>query len=60
MDRFHPLGEALRQKRDRREREQAEPVFDRVLAARLVERGAEVGAMTPGELAAWFAEKLRR
>jgi hypothetical protein len=40
--------------------EAAEPAFDRVLGARLVEHGAEVGAMTPGELAAWLAQKLRR
>lgn len=38
--------------------EQADPVYDRELAARLVEAGAHVGAMTPGQLAAWLAEKL--
>ncbi len=38
--------------------EQADPVFDRELAAKLVEAGAEVGAMTPGQLAGWLAEKL--
>lgn len=40
--------------------EQANPSFDRDLARRLVEVGAEVGAMTPGELAAWIAEKVGR
>jgi hypothetical protein len=39
--------------------EKADPVYDRALAARLVEAGAQVGAMTPGQLAAWLAEKLR-
>ncbi|HBL26735.1 MAG TPA: hypothetical protein DD490_07870 [Acidobacteria bacterium] len=38
--------------------EQASPVYDRDLAARLVRAGAEVGAMTPGELAGWIAEKV--
>ncbi len=38
--------------------EEANPAFDRDLASRLVEVGAEVGAMTPGELAAWIAEKV--
>ena len=38
--------------------EQANPVYDRELAARLVEQGAHVGAMTPGQLAGWLAEKL--
>lgn len=37
----------------------ANPVYDRALAARLVSAGAEVGAMTPGHLAAWLAEKIR-
>lgn len=39
--------------------EQADPVYDRALAARLVECGAHVGAMTPGQLAAWLAERLK-
>lgn len=39
--------------------ESANPVYDRVLASRLVELGAHVGAMTPGQLAGWLAEKLR-
>ena len=38
---------------------QARPAFDRDMAARLVAAGAQVGAMTPGELAAWLAEKVR-
>ncbi len=40
--------------------ENANPSFDRDLAARLVSAGAEVGAMTPGQLAAWIAEKVKR
>jgi Mg-chelatase subunit ChlD len=40
--------------------EQANPVYDRELAQQLVAAGAEVGAMTPGHLAAWIAEKVRR
>lgn len=35
------------------------PSYDRDLARRLVDVGAHVGAMTPGELAAWIAEKVR-
>jgi len=38
--------------------EQADPVYDRALAAKLVAAGAEVGAMTPGQLTSWLAEKL--
>ncbi len=37
----------------------ASPNYDRALAARLVREGMHVGAMTPGELAAWLAEKVR-
>ncbi|TDR38925.1 VWA domain containing CoxE-like protein [Tahibacter aquaticus] len=37
---------------------QAKPNYDRETAARLVKVGAQVGAMTPGELASWLAEKL--
>jgi Mg-chelatase subunit ChlD len=37
----------------------ATPRFDRDLASALVEAGAHVGAMTPGELATWIAEKVR-
>jgi Mg-chelatase subunit ChlD len=38
--------------------DQAEADFDRVLAQRLVDAGAHIAAMTPGQLAAWLAEKL--
>jgi Mg-chelatase subunit ChlD len=40
--------------------EAADPRYDRALAERLVSLGAHVGAMTPGELAAWVAERVRR
>jgi Mg-chelatase subunit ChlD len=40
--------------------EQANPTYDHAVAARLVLMGAHVAAMTPGELAAWVAEKVRR
>ncbi|MFJ5881618.1 DUF5682 family protein [Kitasatospora cineracea] len=40
--------------------EEAEPVYDRELAARMVGLGAHVGAMTPGALAAFVAEKVGR
>ena len=40
--------------------ERAEPTYDRSVASRLVQMGAHVAAMTPGELAAWVAEKVRR
>ena len=39
--------------------EQANPVYDRELARKLVDVGAHVGAMTPGQLAGWLAEKIR-
>jgi Mg-chelatase subunit ChlD len=39
--------------------EQANPNYDRDLAQQMVNLGAEVGAMTPGELAAWVAEKVK-
>jgi Mg-chelatase subunit ChlD len=39
--------------------EQAEPAYDRDLAGRMVRLGAHVGAMTPGELAEWVAQKVR-
>lgn len=39
--------------------EAANPVYDRELARRLVDLGAEIGAMTPGQLAGWLAEKLK-
>ncbi len=35
------------------------PTFDRDMASQLVNLGAHVAAMTPGELAAWVAEKVR-
>lgn len=38
--------------------EHAEPAFDRGVAARMVSLGAHVAAMTPGELAAWVAQKV--
>jgi Mg-chelatase subunit ChlD len=37
----------------------ANPAYDKEMAARLVHEGAHVGAMTPGQLAAWLAEKVR-
>lgn len=37
---------------------QAEPTYDHSVAGQLVKLGAHVGAMTPGELAAWVAEKV--
>ncbi|MBS0206196.1 MAG: VWA domain-containing protein [Planctomycetes bacterium] len=40
--------------------ENANPNYDHELASRLVAMGAHVGAMTPGELAAWVAEKVNR
>jgi uncharacterized protein with von Willebrand factor type A (vWA) domain len=39
--------------------QEATPTYDRDLAGKLVDVGAQVGAMTPGELASWLAEKLR-
>ncbi|WP_232630601.1 VWA domain-containing protein [Methylobacterium sp. Leaf118] len=38
---------------------QARPDYDRAMARRLVEAGAEVAAMTPGELAGWLAQVVR-
>lgn len=40
--------------------EQANPVYDRAAAQRLADIGASVGAMTPGELAAFVAEQVGR
>lgn len=37
----------------------ANPNYDRDLAERIVAMGGHVGAMTPGELADWVAEKVR-
>jgi Mg-chelatase subunit ChlD len=39
--------------------ERAEPNYDRGMAQQLVNLGAHVGAMTPGELAEWVAQKVR-
>ena len=39
--------------------EQANPSYDKTIAQHMVNLGAEVGAMTPGELANWVAEKVR-
>jgi Mg-chelatase subunit ChlD len=39
--------------------DRAEPNYDRSLAERFVAMGAHVGAMTPGELAEWVAQKVR-
>jgi Mg-chelatase subunit ChlD len=39
--------------------EQANPSYDKDLARRLVQVGAHVGAMTPGELVNFIAEKVR-
>lgn len=36
----------------------AEPAYNRDMAGRLVAAGAEVGAMTPGQLAVWLAERV--
>ena len=38
---------------------QAKPQYDHATAAHIAGLGAHVGAMTPGELAAWVAEKVR-
>ena len=38
--------------------DKAEPAYDRETAKRLVDLGMHVGAMTPGELANWVAEKI--
>ena len=40
--------------------EDANPTYDHDVAARLVHMGWHVGAMTPGELALWVAEKVRK
>lgn len=39
--------------------DRANPTYDKELAQRMVNQGAHVGAMTPGELASWVAEKIR-
>jgi Mg-chelatase subunit ChlD len=38
---------------------EAKPQFDHATAGHIAGLGAHVGAMTPGELAAWVAEKVR-
>lgn len=38
---------------------EAYPAYDHEMAARLVQQGAHVGAMTPGQLAVWLAEKIQ-
>jgi Mg-chelatase subunit ChlD len=38
--------------------EDANPDYDRDLAARLAARGAHIGAMTPGHLAEFVAERI--
>ena len=37
----------------------ANPEYDRHIAQKMVNLGANVAAMTPGELAQWIAEKIR-
>lgn len=39
--------------------DEAEPSYDKDLAGRMVNLGAHVAAMTPGELAHWVAQKVR-
>lgn len=39
--------------------DRARPDYDRRIAGRMVDLGAHVAAMTPGELAEWVAEKVR-
>lgn len=38
----------------------ANPNYDRTTAQALTNLGMQVGAMTPGELAAWVAQKVRK
>jgi len=38
--------------------EEANPSYDRDIAQRLLDAGAQIGAMTPGQLAEWIAEKV--
>jgi Mg-chelatase subunit ChlD len=38
----------------------AHPTYDHATAARLVDQGADVAAMTPGQLACWLAEIVKR
>ena len=39
--------------------ESANPAFDPEMVKQLANVGAQMGAMTPGELAKWIAEKVR-
>ena len=39
--------------------DRANPNYDRAIAHRMVNLGAQVGAMTPGELAEWVAKVVR-
>jgi Mg-chelatase subunit ChlD len=39
--------------------QRAEPMYDRGIAGQMAALGAQVGAMTPGELAEWVAAKVR-
>ncbi len=39
---------------------EADPMYDHDTARALVNEGAQVAAMTPGELAVWLAEQVRR
>ena len=39
--------------------QRADPNYDHVLAQRLANLGMQIGAMTPGELAAWVADLIR-
>ncbi|WP_061249444.1 VWA domain-containing protein [Leptospira alstonii] len=39
--------------------ETANPNYDKGMAEKLVKVGAEIGAMTPGELAHWVSEKIK-
>ena len=38
---------------------EAQPAYDRAMGQRLADRGAHVGAMTPGQLAAFIAERVK-
>ena len=38
---------------------ESRPAYDKVMAQKLADRGARMGAMTPGELAGFIAEKVR-
>ena len=39
--------------------EKANPDFDREMGRKLADVGAHMGAMTPGQLASWLAERLK-